>query len=486
MKNKILPNVSVVAPQQLKRNKTTQSLYVVPSNYEMIRDNIRDFGMLSPLLINENYEIISGNLRHQIALELGLKEVPVVFINVTDDMKGVLAVSSNHFRTKSLVDVASEIRFYDEYYSVKRGVRTDLNPQMKLAKEEKDTAYKNIGKYKINKIKSIEKKLEELNNQGVYTIGILNKELSKVDEGDLTLNELDKKLDRELLKKKNSIVVPKKYDYITEKLKIFNSSCGNLYQLGDKTISLILCSPPYFAARIYNNGDDELGREKTPEEFINNLVKLFDDTKRVLKDDGSMYVNINDTCRDGAYQAIPQRFVLEMIKRGWILNDEILWTKSNAKYSPGKRSVRSHEYIFHFVKSKDFYFDDSWIDKGCDIANTFSYGTNNLFPKLLSAMDFRDGIVKTSVATTEYLREKCKERGFFLNHTAVFPEVIAMIPILSTTRNGDTVLDLFNGTSVSGYVSTLLQREFVGYEVNPEYIMASEVRLSELELSQVA
>ena len=211
------------------------------------------------------------------------------------------------------------------------------------------------------------------------------------------------------------------------------------------------------------------------------MVKLFDDAKRVLKDDGSVYVNINDTCRDGAYQAIPQRFVLEMIKRGWILNDEILWTKSNAKYSPGKRSVRSHEYIFHFVKSKDFYFDDSWIDRGSDVENTFSYGSNNLYPKLLSALDFRDGVVKTSVASTEYLRKKCMEKGFFLNHTSVFPEVIALIPILSTTKPGDTVLDLFNGTCVSGFVSKLLDREYVGYEVNPEYVMASEVRLSELE-----
>jgi DNA modification methylase len=253
--------------------------------------------------------------------------------------------------------------------------------------------------------------------------------------------------------------------------------------LGDKTISLILCSPPYFQAREYQNGENELGREKTPELFINNLVKLFDDTKRVLKDNGSMYVNINDTCRDGAYQAIPQRFVIEMIKRGWILNDEILWTKTNPKYSPGKRSVRSHEYLFHFVKSKNFYYDDSWLEGVNDEANSFSYGTNNLFPKLISGMDFRDGVVRTNVATTQHLRKMCEERGFYLNHTAVFPEVIPMIPILTTTRPGDTVLDLFNGTGTTGEVSVKLDRKYVGYEYNPEYVMASEIRLSDYELA---
>jgi DNA modification methylase len=348
-----------------------------------------------------------------------------------------------------------------------------------VVKDEKDTAYKSIGQYKINKIKSIEKKVIELHGVNIEK---LNKELSKVDKGDITLNQLDKKLEREVLKKYNEVIVPEKYDFITDKVKIFNSSCEDLYHLLDKTVQLIICSPPYFQARVYKNGENELGRENTPEEFINNLVKLFDDARRVLKDEGSMYVNINDTCRDGAYQAIPQRFVIEMIKRGWILNDEIIWTKTNPKYSPGKRSVRSHEYIFHFVKSKNFYYDDSWLEGVDDKTNTFSYGTNNLFPKLISGMDFREGMVKTNVATTQYLRKKCEEKGFYLNHTAVFPEVIPMIPILSTTKPGDIVLDLFNGTGTTGEVSMKLGRKYVGYEYNPEYVMASEIRLSEYDL----
>ena len=475
-----VPNVSVVSPQMLKKNSTTGYLYAVPENYEQILDNIKEFGLLTPLLVNNNYEIISGNLRYQIALDLELKEVPVVFINAPEEMKAVLAISTNQFRKKSMVDIASEIRFFEKYYSIKPGQRTDLNPQLKIVKDEKDSALDSIGKYKVNKIKSIEKKAKELHGDDLNKV---NKELNKVDNDEITLNQLEKNLDRELLKIKNKIVVPEKYDFITEKVKIFNSSCGDLYHLLDRSIQLIVCSPPYFQARVYKNGENELGREKTPEEFINNLVKLFDDTKRVLKDEGSMYVNINDTCRDGAYQAIPQRFVIEMLNRGWILNDEILWTKTNPKYSPGKRSVRSHEYLFHFVKSKNFYYDDSWLEGLNDETNTFSYGTNNLFPKLISGMDFRDGVVKTNVATTQQLRKKCEEKGFFLNHTAVFPEVIPMIPILSTTRPGDTVLDLFNGTGTSGEVSLKLDRKYVGYEYNPEYVMASEIRLSEYELA---
>ena len=225
------PNVSVVAPQMLKKNSTTYSMYVVPVNYEEIRNNIREFGLLTPLLVNFEYEIISGNLRHQIALDLGLEGVPVVFIDAPEEMKAVLSVSTNQFRVKSMVEIASEIRFYDEYYSVGRGRRTDLSPQMKVVKDEKDTAYKSVGQYKINKIKSIEKKVIELHGNNIE---ILNKELSKIDKDETTLNELDKKLDRELLKRNNQVVVPSKYDYITDKVKIFNSSCGDLYHLLDR------------------------------------------------------------------------------------------------------------------------------------------------------------------------------------------------------------------------------------------------------------
>lgn len=478
-----LPKVSVVAPLMLKKNSTTHSMYVVPVNYEEIRDNIREFGLLTPLLVNFDYEIISGNLRHQIALDLGLEEVPVVFIDVPEELKSVVSVSTNKFRLKSMVEIASEVRFYEEYYSVGRGKRTDLNPQMRVVKEEKDIALKSIGQYKVNKIKSIEKKVIQLHGEDIEKI---NKELSKVDRNEITLNELDKRLERELLKKCNEVVVPKKYDFITEKVKIFNSSCEDMFHLEDKSVQLIVCSPPYFQARVYNNGEYELGREKTPEEFIKNLVNLFEETKRVLKDGGSLYVNINDTCRDGAYQAVPQRFVVEMINRGWILNDEIIWTKTNPKYTKEKRSVRSHEYMFHFVKSKNFYFDDTWLEGLKDESNSFSYGTNNLFPKLISGMDFRDGMVKTNAATTQFLRKKCEEKGFYLNHTAVFPEVIPMIPILSTTRPGDLVLDLFNGTGTTGEVSVKLDRKYVGYEYNPEYVMASEIRLSNYELNEVA
>lgn len=478
------PNVSVVAPQLLKKNSTTHSMYVVPVNYEEIRNNIQQFGLLTPLLVNFDYEIISGNLRHQIALDLGFEEVPVVFIDTPEDLKMVLSVSTNQFRVKSMIEIASEIRFYDEYYSMGRGVRTDLNPQMKVVKDEKDSAYKSIGQYKINKIKSIEKKVIELHGNNIE---ILNKELSKIDKEETTLNELDKKLDRELLKKNNEVVVPSKYEYITDKVKIFNSSCGDLFHLEDSSIQTVITSPPFFNMRDYGTGKNQLGLEKDVVDFINNLCDLFEDTKRVLKSEGSLFVNINDCVIHGEYQSVPELFLIEMKKRGWRYVDQYLWLKSNARFTMGKRSVRNFEPIFHFVKSADYFFNDTWLSEFVDEKNSISMGTKMKYPKLVSGLDFRDNILTHSGSNTLDLRRKCfEEANFHMEHSATYPLSLPLIFVLATSKPGDTILDIFNGTASTGEISILTNRKYVGYELNPQFVMASEVRLSDYELGEVA
>jgi len=468
----------------LKKNSTTHSMYVVPVNYEEIRNNIREFGLLTPLLVNFDYEIISGNLRHQIALDLGFEEVPVVFIDAPEEMKAVLSVSSNQFRVKSIVEIASELRFYDEYYSVGRGRRTDLNPQMKVVKDEKDTAYKSIGQYKINKIKSIEKKVIELHGNNIE---LLNKELSKIDNEETTLNKLDKKLDRELLKKNNEVVVPSHYEFITEKVKIYNSSCGDLYHLEDESIQTVITSPPYFQMRNYGTGKKQLGLEKEVMDFIKNLCDLFEDTKRVLKNEGSLFVNINDCVIDGQYQSVPELFLIEMKKRGWRYVDQYLWLKTNVQFTHGKRSVRNFEPIFHFVKSSDYFFNDTWLSEFVDEKNSISMGTKMKYPKLVSGLDFRDNILTHCGSNTLELRRKCLEQAnFHMEHSATYPLSLPLIFVLATSKPGDTILDLFNGTASSGEISVLTNRQYVGYELNPQFVMASEVRLSEYELGEVA
>ena len=484
-KNNLSPNVSVVTPQMLKKNSTTYSMYVVPVNYDEILNNIREFGLLTPLLVNFEYEIISGNLRHQIALELGLDEVPVVFINTPEEMKGILAVSSNQYRTKTLVDIVLELRFYDEYYSLRRGERTDLNPQMKLVKDEKDIAYKKIGQYKINKLKSIESILNKIYKED-YNDEIFFKQIAKVDSDNITLNQLDKNLQTELLKKCNEDNNSIKYEFITENVSIFNKDSIDMSELNDGIIQTHITSPPFFQMFDYGTGKDQNGQEKSVKEYIENLMKNFDEAKRVLKEDGSLFVNINDCVIDGEYQSVPEIFLLEMKNRGWIYIDCYYWLKSNPRYTHGKRSVRNFEPIYHFVKSKDYYFSQDWLLSYKDIENRISLSKSGYKPKLTSGFDYRDNVLSMSSSDTKKLRDKCKKENLPMENSCTFPLILPMMFVLSTSKPGDLVLDMFNGTGTTAESCVLSDRKYVGYEVNPLFVKASEIRLSEYELDNVA
>ena len=211
------------------------------------------------------------------------------------------------------------------------------------------------------------------------------------------------------------------------------------------------------------------------------LIVIFKECFRVLREDGSCFVNINDCVIGGKYQAVPHRFVLKMLDLGFQLNDELFVdSRVTPNSTHGKRSVRSHEPIFHFVKSSDFYYNDEWLQDLTDKEDKITYGINKTNPKVRSGMDFRKGVLTTNVANTGDLRSKCKEEGFHLTHSATFPIDVPAICGLLTTREGDTILDCFTGTSTVGLFARSNNRKFVGYDMNPEFIKASEVRIGGL------
>jgi hypothetical protein len=158
-------------------------------------------------------------------------------------------------------------------------------------------------------------------------------------------------------------------------------------QLEDKSVASIVTSPPYFSMRDYGNGENELGLEKDHEDYINNLINIFKECRRVLKDDGSLMVNINEKVENGSYRGVVHQFVGMMLNNGWDLNDEIIWLKNNPVYTGGNRTVRSHEYIFHFVKKgcTDFFYDVELAKKVSDPNGFCVYGKDNK-PKFFSGM----------------------------------------------------------------------------------------------------
>ena len=479
-----LSRVEYVAPKSIKRNNELGNLYRIPSNFEMIKENISMMGIITPLIVNSvNNVIVSGNLRHMIALELGIPLVPVFFVNLTDDMR-LVSLSSNVQREKSTLDKYKEMMLYKEIFPIKKGNRSDLFPELKELREERDVALSTYSKDTKDKMSSIGVMCKEMFPLDPTKLeGFFN----EIDNGKSSLNKIYKKVQNLYIKSKCNNEV-EGGDYKDGLVTIYNKSSETMEELEDLSVNVSISSPPYWTMKVYQLDSKQLGQENTIEEYIDNLKKHYSEVYRVLRNDGSLFVNINDCCRDGEYQLVPQRFVLMMKSIGFRVNDELQWYKKRVRPTGGKRSIRRHEPIFHFVKSNDFYYNEDWL-RGCiDETNSFTIGTTQECPKLTSSLDFYGGVLKTDVASTKQLKSKCAKIGVALDHQATFPLDVPLICLLMTSKPNDLILDNFNGTSVTGQaVMELGQgRCFVGYEPSPEYMVASKIRLSEYDLSNVA
>lgn len=134
-----------------------------------------------------------------------------------------------------------------------------------------------------------------------------------------------------------------------------------LKQIPDKSVDCVITSPPYWQQRIYEDYDGELddiiGSEKTPEEYVENLMKVIREIYRILKDEGSFWLNIGDKFVNKCLMGMPWRVALEMQKEGWILRSDIIWDQMKGTQSCKDRMRDIYEHVFQFVKKKKYYFD---------------------------------------------------------------------------------------------------------------------------------
>lgn len=474
--------IKLLDPQLLIINEEIETIYGTPANYNDIRDNIRSFGIIQPIIVNKStLEVISGNLRLKIALELNYSLVPVIYCELggIDFMK--LALSSNVHREKSLLDRYNEMKFIESYFNVTQGSRTDLNPQLFEESVLKKKLLSVIPIYIRNQVSRAKNLLKDLKIDNIEER--LVKDIERVDKGDLSLNAYVNKLEQEFENEQLKQNVPEFYEIHREGFTVYNDDSFTKPNIPDRSIATILCSPPYRGMRVYGEDSNELGAEKTKEEYVGNLVRHFKECHRLLKDNGSLFVNINEGIQGDGYEGAVHLFIIEMLRTSlWSLNDELIWTRTNPVYTAGNRFVRSHEYILHFVKSnnKGFKYNTGIYPFIRDEKGLCVYGADKLHPKILSFFELRENTFLTNVANTGSLRKLCKRQGLPMEHTATFPLSVPALLILLTTDEGDTVMDIFSGTCVSGEASLMLGRKYIGFEKYASYIKASEVRINNM------
>lgn len=299
-----------------------------------------------------------------------------------------------------------------------------------------------------------------------------------------------------------------------------------LKTMPDEIVNCVITSPPYWGLRDYGVYG-QLGLEKTYEEYITKLCDIFDEIKRVLKKDGTCWVNIGDTYAGnnvGSYNIptkslclIPQRFAIEMVNRGWILRNVIIWHKPNCMPSSAKdRFTVDFEYVYFFVKNKKYWFEQQFEKhKSSPHGGKFGHNGNkdNNFGNSDKERFYKEqGRNKRSVWAIS-------TQPFSGAHFATYPEKL-ITPMIeagcpkyvcnkcgkpiekiidndkmentkqvgncvgyckcdrSTDFDGGVVLDPFIGSGTTALVAKKLGRNYIGIELNPKYIEIANNRLT--------
>jgi len=266
--------------------------------------------------------------------------------------------------------------------------------------------------------------------------------------------------------------------------------------LSDNSIDCIVTSPPYWNLRNYGVAG-QFGLEETVEEYVNNLVKLFDILHCKLKDTGTCFVNLGDsyngscglvtvgvlekTNRQKAFKEkslllIPYLFAYQMISRDWVLRNIIIWHKKNSfPQSVKDRFTVDFEPIFFFTKNKNYYFKqqlEPFITKPRirNFANTKIAETGVIKPICKNLFKNEGKNMRTVWTLTN---ENMLER-----HFASYPKKLVARILKSGCREGGVVLDPFIGSGTTAVVAKQLNMNYIGFELNPEYIAICNKRLN--------
>ncbi len=264
--------------------------------------------------------------------------------------------------------------------------------------------------------------------------------------------------------------------------------CGDalhvLRRLPDASVHMVCTSPPYWRLRDYGVAG-QLGLESSYTEYISKLCNVFDEVKRVLRPDGTAWVNLGDTysgsggqkqprmrhpkaLQAGAQPSVPRtdiprkslclipfRFAVEMVRRGWLLRNVIIWHKPNViPESVTDRFTLDFEYLFFFAKAHHYYYQQQ-----------FEPATER---------GVRQG--------AGYVRNKrsvwsIPTKGYLGRHYATYPEALLEIPIRAGCPSDGVVLDPFLGAGTTALVAQHLGRRCIGIELNPAYAAMARERV---------
>jgi site-specific DNA-methyltransferase (cytosine-N4-specific) len=445
---------------KLKHHPLNREVYLL-SDIDDLVESIREVGLLQPLVIDQQHRVISGNRRLDAIKKLHLKTVDVEKIKVTKAEVPFLLIHHNKQRIKTCREILNEYHLLEKQYKKGQGKRTDLSTSVRtnrgLTTRDIVSGKLGISSSRLAQLLFVEKEHPDL--------------IDLIDKGILTTNQAYLQVSRDKKERESRATTKGRRKKTTEDFTFYQKSSADMEEIDDESVQLVFTSPPYWNKRKYSNKKGWLGNERSPEEYVENLVSHLEDTYRVLSPRGSFFLNIGDTYLDGNLLNLPHQVVLGLQEEGWLLRNTIIWNKTNPKPSSSKSSLcPTYEFIFHLVKSKSYYYTHTLVplkDKGKASLPPRHRNINGNGSKTMTPYIPRKGknmgdywtedIVRTAVVTQTGLNGK--------EHPAPYPEEIVTVPLLQTTKENDLVLDPFHGSGTTGRVSIQYGRRYIGYDL---------------------
>jgi DNA modification methylase len=266
--------------------------------------------------------------------------------------------------------------------------------------------------------------------------------------------------------------------------KVIIGDCRTVLKtLEADSVQCCVTSPPYFGLRDYGVAG-QIGLEETPESYVAELVKVFQEVKRVLKPDGTLWLNLGDSYKDKNLIGIPWRVAFALQADGWYLRQDIIWAKSNPMpESVQDRCTKSHEYIFLLSKSPKYYFDNEAIKEKA------VYQDDRIRDRNKSKLNNTPGkTISNGLKTNNYENRNRRSvwnintRPYFEAHFAMYPPELVKLCLLAGTKPNDLVLDPFSGSGTTGQVCAHFCRDYIGIELNPNYAELREQERNVLAL----
>ena len=245
-----------------------------------------------------------------------------------------------------------------------------------------------------------------------------------------------------------------------------------------ESIDCIVTTPPYWRRR--TQGTESISAT-TADEFINQLLQTMAQARRVLKPQGSLWLNMGDDTTDGFVQGIPWRVVLAMMDRqGWQLVNEVVWNKTTTSPQGSHDHLRKvHEFMFHLVKNDDFYYNDE------ELRHTYGLIVRNddkgrkksgKVKEQYLQPEVGHGMVPGDVWTIGVQRSG-------IAHYCVAPDMLYRLPIVATCPKGGIVLDPYCGTGTACKIAYEMNRRSIGIDINPDYVKRARASIELKPLS---